>query len=57
MNQKSNSEIDKTNDKDYFDEETEFLLEDYNQSSNNDDFEELSEDKIQYEGVKVIFKF
>jgi hypothetical protein len=54
LNQKSNTEIDKTNDKYSFDEESEFLLEDYDQSSNDDDFEELSQDKIQYEGIKVI---
>lgn len=55
LNQKSNTEIDKISDKYSFDEESEFLLEEYDQTSNDDDFEELSEDKIQYEGIKVIF--
>lgn len=55
MNQNCNTEIDKTNDKDSFDDETEFLLEDYDQLSNDDDVDESSEDKIQYEGTKVIF--
>lgn len=44
--------ITKTNDKVYFDEEFEFLLEEYNQSSSVDDLEKKSDDKS-HSGVKV----
>lgn len=54
LNQKSNDDNDKTNDKYLFDDETEFLLDDYDPSSSIDDLEELSNDKIEYEGVKVM---
>lgn len=41
-------------DKDTLDEETELLLEEYNQSSLDDvDIDDISDDNIQYEGVKV----
>lgn len=53
LNQKSNDDLDKTNDKYLFDDETEFLLDDYNSSSSIDDIEELSNDKIEHEGIKV----
>jgi len=53
LNQKNDIEIEK--DKDYFDEESEFLLEDYDQLSSVDDFEEIFDEKVQYEGVKVKF--
>jgi len=52
LNSKSYSELTKTNDKVYFDEETEFLLEEYDQSPSVDDFEEKSDVKNQ-SGVKV----
>jgi len=51
LNQKNDFEIEK--DKDFFDEESEFVLEEYDQSSSVDDFEEISDEKVQYEGVKV----
>lgn len=54
LNQKSNDDNDKTNDKYLFDDETEFLLGDYDPSSSIDDLEELSNDKIEHEGVKVM---
>lgn len=53
LNQKNDIEIEK--DQDFFDEESEFLLEDYDQLSSVDDFEEISDEKVQYEGVKVKF--
>lgn len=53
LNQKNDIEIEK--DKDFFDEESEFLLEDYDQLSSVNDFEEISDEKVQYEGVKVKF--
>jgi len=53
LNQKNSIEIEK--DKDFFDEESEYLLEDYDQLSSVDDFEEISDEKVQYEGVKVKF--
>lgn len=53
-NQKDYTTINKVDDKYSFDEETEFLLEEYNQSSANDiNIVETSDEKIQYEGVKV----
>lgn len=53
-NQKDYTAISKVGDKDFFDEETELLLEEYNQSSLDDvDIDETSDEKIQYEGVKV----
>lgn len=57
MNQKNRTEIDKVDDTKCNDEETEFLLEEYNQASSSDEFEELSEEKAQYEGTKVIFSY
>jgi len=54
LNQKKNdTEIE--NDQDIFDEESEFVLEEYDQMSSVDDFEEISDEKVQYEGVKVKF--
>lgn len=53
LNQKNDVEIEK--DKNCFDEESEFVLEEYDQSSSVDDFEEISDEKVQYEGVKVNF--
>lgn len=53
LNQKSNDDIDKTNDKYLFDDETEFLLEDYDPSPSIEDFEESSNDEIEHKGVKV----
>lgn len=53
-NQKDYTTINKVDDKYSFDEETEFLLEEYNQSSADDiNIDEISDEKIQYEGVKV----
>lgn len=52
MNQKNRTEIDKVDDTNLNDEETEFLLEEYNQTSSIDELE-LSEEKAQYEGTKV----
>lgn len=49
-NQKNNIEIDETNDQqNLFDEETEFLLEEYDQNTPQDD----EENNDLYEGVKV----
>ncbi|CAI6357961.1 unnamed protein product [Macrosiphum euphorbiae] len=53
LNQKNDVEIEK--DKNCFDEESEFVLEEYDQSSSVDDFEEISDEKVQYEGVKIYF--
>lgn len=52
-NQNNNTEIDITHEKDFLDEETEFLLQDYDQPSSTEDFEETSEENKQYDGVKV----
>lgn len=54
MNQIKRSEKDEVDNTNLNDEETEFLLEEYNQTSSIDEFEELSEEKAQYEGTKVI---
>jgi len=52
--QKNNTETDKVADKTFSDEETEFLLEEYdNELSIEDDFNETSDETVHYEGVKV----
>lgn len=53
LNQKDDVEIEKG--KDFFDEESEFVLEEYDELSSVDDFEEISDEKVQYKGVKVKF--
>jgi len=53
LNKKNDIEIE--NDKDFFEEESEFVLEEYDQLSSVDDLEEVSDEKVQYEGVKVKF--
>lgn len=53
LNQNNITELDKPNEKDFFDEETEFLLEEYDQSSTIDDYDETLDEKVHYEGVKV----
>lgn len=53
LNQKNDVEIEK--DKDFFEEESEFLLEEYDKLSSVDNFEEIFDEKVQYEGVKVKF--
>lgn len=55
MNQKNDIEIEKAHDKYFVDEESEFILEEYDQLSSVDEFEEISDEKVQYEGVKVKF--
>lgn len=55
MNQKNNIKIDQTNDKYFFDEETEFLLEEYEQSSCTDDLEVTMDEKLNYNSVQVMF--
>lgn len=57
LNQKNYTEIDKVDDTNFIDEETEFLLEEYNQMSSVDELEEISDEKVQYEGTKVIFGY
>jgi len=52
--QKNITEIDKVAEQSFFNEETEFLLEEYdNELSPEDDFKETSDETFQYEGVKV----
>lgn len=53
LNQKNHTEIDKVDETNLIDEEAEFLLEEYNQTSSIDEFDEISEEKAQYEGTKV----
>lgn len=53
FNKKNDIEIE--NDKDVHEEESEFVLEEYDQLSSADDLEEISDEKVQYEGVKVKF--
>lgn len=55
LNPKKNDNEIENDKKDFFDEESEFVLEEYDQLSSVDDFEEISDDKVQYEGVKVKF--
>lgn len=54
LNQKINTEIVKTNDKYLLDEESEFLLEECNQSLSKDDFEIMHDEKLNYNSVQVI---
>ncbi|VVC37628.1 Helicase-like, DEXD box c2 type,DEAD2,P-loop containing nucleoside triphosphate hydrolase,Helicase [Cinara cedri] len=55
-NQKDYTALNKIDNKDFFDEETELLLEEYNECSLKDvDINESSDEKIQYEGVKIYF--
>jgi len=53
LNQKN--DVEKEKDNNFFDEESEFVLEEYDQLPSVDDFEEISDEKVQYEGVKVKF--
>lgn len=55
LNQKNETKIDKKYEN--IDEESEFLLEEYDQSSSIDDYEETLNEKTYYEGVKVITMF
>lgn len=56
--QKHNTELDKVADKNSFDDETEFLLEEYNNELLfEDDFKETTDKTVQYEGVKVRYFF
>lgn len=55
LNQKSNTEIIKINDKYFLDKETEFLLEECDQSLSKDDFEIMYDEKLNYNSVQVIF--
>lgn len=55
LNQKNNTELVKTNDICFLDEETEFLLEEWDQSLSKDDFEIMHDEKLNYNSVQVIF--
>jgi len=52
--EKNITDIDKLAEQSFFNEDTEFLLEEYdNKLSPEDDFKETSDETLQFEGVKV----